>query len=212
MCAVGLKRRRTFSPFFDCTGRRCAFCVPKIACQAQNAVALTIMLLYGKVVSGNVHLARYYAPPRSVGVRCAGVFGNVPGNAGQKGGYRKRARGKNCVGRKYVRRRKISAGAGARCGAEKRQKAVVIGRARLQAFEARPTSFNYSPRLIPIICPARFSVTRVFRHPPRVIFSPRFAWFSHPPRLHLIQYFNVRFPLSAPRILGHPSACRYRFA
>lgn len=142
----------------------------------------------------------------------AGVFGNVQGNAGQKGGYRKRARGKNCVGRKYVRRRKISAGAGARCGAEKRQKAVIIGRAHLQAFEARPTSFNYSPRLIPIICPARFSVTRVFRHPPRVIFSPRFAWFSHPPRLHLIQYFNVRFPLSAPRILGHPSACRYRFA
>lgn len=61
MCAVGLKRRRTFSPFFDCTGRRCAFCVPKIACQAQNAVALTTMLLYGKVVSGNIHLTRYRA-------------------------------------------------------------------------------------------------------------------------------------------------------
>lgn len=117
MCAVCLKRRRTFSPFFDCTGRRCAFCVPKIACQAQNSIVLTTMLLYGKVVSGNVHLARYCAPPRSVGVRRCG---RIRQRAGKRADIRGCACGKNCVGEdmrgKGRYRRERARGAGRKNG------------------------------------------------------------------------------------------------
>lgn len=87
-----------------------------------------------------------------------------------------RACGKNCVGRKYVRRRKISAGAGARCGAEKRQKAVVIGRARLQAFEARfvPLDFQFPLCLVFISVPHLFSISmRVLRYLLRAFFNTR---------------------------------------
>ena len=118
MCTVGLKRRRAFSPFFDCTGRRCAFCVPKTACQAQNSVALTTILLYGKVVSGNVHLARYCAPPRFVGVRRCG---RIRQRAGQKGGYRGTGVRQKLYRGRYARRRKISERACARCGDERRK-------------------------------------------------------------------------------------------
>lgn len=140
--------------------------------------------LYGKVVSGNIHLTRYCAPSRSVGVRCAGVFGNVRGNAGQKGGYRGRACGKNCVGEdmrgKGRYRRERARGAGRKNG---KKRSLSETRA---CKRSRRASF-------------------------RLIFSSRFAWFSYPPRTFSISQCAFCVICSA-RFFGTRPLAVIRFA